>query len=487
MTEQYIAFHAAERPDAVAIVEDGRAFTYERLNRDLGSVTTALREFGLPRGAAAAVGCKDLYFSWLLLLGLERLGVASASLLNYEDPSSMPLLASMDLVISEQSFPAEMARRHHPITQAWRESALAREPEDEKASVPRMPDDPMRVIRTSGTTGVSKRVRLLRRMFDPWVDVWIWFHGLTNRTRFLVTLPFTVGGCYAHATACLRAGGTIVFETRTVLAETLSSHGITHVILMPLLLDKLLDNLPPDYLKPTDLMISSFGAPVSAALRERAVNRLARDVKDMYGCNEVGFIATTSMHNRDGLAVVWPGVEVEIVDDRDVPVPRGQVGRIRVKTDWMASGYVDDPEATSRMFRNGWFYPGDVGVLHGPRRLEIVGRGDEILNIGGTKVAPGAVEDVLLRNGVAREVAVCSIRNRDGIEELCIAIPADETHEAALLKRIELTLGQLQVGTFYVVRLDRIPRTGTGKIQRNLLKEAVAGAMATRTGAPPKA
>jgi 2,3-dihydroxybenzoate-AMP ligase len=486
-TGQHIAFHAAERPDAVAIVDDGRAFTYAQLTRNLARFTMALREFGLPPGATTAVGCKSFYIHWLLLLGLERLGVATASLLDHEDRSSRPLLASADLVISEQAFPAESARRHHPITPAWLERVLALEPKDESETLPRGPDDVIRILRTSGTTGVYKRLRMPRQMFDIWVNAWIWFHGLSKHTRFLITMPFTVAGSYIHATACLRAGGTVFSETRTGVARALSNHGITHVILVPIHLAQVLNDLPADYPKPVDLMISSLGAPVSAALRERAINRLARDVKDMYGTNEVGFVATTSVNSRNGLAAIWPGVEVEIVDEHDVPLPRAQAGRVRVKTDCMASGYIDDPEATMRMFKDGWFYPGDIGILYGPRCLQIVGRGDELLNIGGTKFAPGALEDMLLSNGIAAEVAVCSIPNRDGIEEVCIAVPVDNSDNSTLLKRAELALRRLQVGNFHVVRVARIPRTGTGKIQRNLLKDEIAGAVAPRTGTPPKA
>jgi len=487
MTAAHIAFHATERPESIALVNNGRAITYARFNRDLGAMTAALREFDLPRGATAAIGCEDIYFHWLLLLGAERLGIATASLIGQEDRGSQPLLASMDLVLSEQPFSADMARRHHPISQSWLESALAREPDHQTAGIAREPGDVIRVIRTSGTTGDSKRVRQTRRIFDPWVDVWNWFYGLTNRTRFLLTLPFTVGGCYAHATACLRAGGTVVSETRTGFAEALSSHGITHVILMPNQLGKLLDELPPEYSKPADLTISSFGAPVTETLRARAIDRLAHAVTDMYGCNETGFIATTSQHSRDGMASIWPGVEVEIVDERDRPLRPGETGRIRVKTDWMASGYVDDPEATSRMFRNGWFYPGDAGMLHGPRRLEIIGRGDELLNLGGRKFAPGMIEDLLMKNGVGRDAAVCTMRNSDGIEELCIALPIGGAKDAELQERIERALNQWQIAGFHLFRLERIPRTVTGKIQRNLLKDAIVRATAARRDGTPGA
>jgi acyl-CoA synthetase (AMP-forming)/AMP-acid ligase II len=59
----------------------------------------------------------------------------------------------------------------------------------------------------------------------------------------------------------------------------------------------------------------------------------------------------------------------------DAPLPEGAAGWVRVKSDGLFSGYLDDPETNRRMIRDGWFYPGDVGMLLGDRRVKILGRG----------------------------------------------------------------------------------------------------------------
>ena len=73
MTTDYIAFHAAERPSAVAIVVNGREISYAEFARDLRKMTRALREFALPRGAFVAIGVDDIYLRWLLRFAFERL------------------------------------------------------------------------------------------------------------------------------------------------------------------------------------------------------------------------------------------------------------------------------------------------------------------------------------------------------------------------------------------------------------------------------
>ena len=125
MTSDHIAFHAAERPDAVALVNNGREITYAEFSLDIRKFTRALREFGLPRGAKVAVACDDIYFHWLLLLASERLGIATASFESGDGWGRGPLLAYMDLVLSEPHFPIQGARRHHPVSQQWLQGVLA--------------------------------------------------------------------------------------------------------------------------------------------------------------------------------------------------------------------------------------------------------------------------------------------------------------------------------------------------------------------------
>ena len=78
-TSDYVAFHAAERPDSLALINNGRHVTYAELAHDIGKFARALDEFRLPRGSSIAVACDDLYVHWLLLLASEHLGIATAS------------------------------------------------------------------------------------------------------------------------------------------------------------------------------------------------------------------------------------------------------------------------------------------------------------------------------------------------------------------------------------------------------------------------
>ena len=72
MTAEYVAYHGIERPDAIAVVSNGREIPYMELDRDIRAMSRALRELGLSRGHSVAIRSDNLYVHWLLLLAVWR-------------------------------------------------------------------------------------------------------------------------------------------------------------------------------------------------------------------------------------------------------------------------------------------------------------------------------------------------------------------------------------------------------------------------------
>ena len=471
MTAGYIAFHAAERPDAVAIVDNGRTVTYAEFGRDIRKVTRALRALELPRGTKAAIDRGGPYFDWLLRLAFEPLGVITATVGLPETPDALTLVRDFDIVLSHKSLPTGGALRTHAIPTAWLQNVLTNGEEDEEPTPEKRPDDPIRIVLTSGTTGRPKRLLYTRHVHDTSINKTMWFGGFTARSRYLLALHQTVAG----PTACIRAGGTVVIEERVPQARAITTHGITHTTLPPFTLKRLLDDLPPDFAKPADLTIHSFGAGISKPLRKRALARLASDVCDMYSSNEAGWVSSTN--GTAEIGTIWPGVLVEVVDAHDRSLPFGEAGAIRVQTDNMLHDYLDFPEAQGRIFKDGWVYTGDVGILHGPGRLEVIGRSDDVLNIGWRKIAPEVIEDMVRETVEVADIGAFSIPNADGIEEICVAVVRPSVRDEVLLRRVTDTFRGSQLGRVHVVNMPAIPRTPNGKVQRKLLKDSVAPAI----------
>jgi long-chain acyl-CoA synthetase len=467
----FLAFHATERPSGIALIVDGRAITYAEFRRDVAALTGAVREFQLTPGSLVTVGCDDFYAHWLLLLAFERLGIATASLASNEGADCAPLLESSDLVISGSGFPVGTPKRHHALSAAWLDRALAGE-EDGGPFWEGTEASPVRLVRTSGTTGEPKRLIFSRRTHDSRAANWAWCSGLTRRSRYLLTQSLKVASAHIHATASIRVGATLVVESRVGAIQALSDHGITHMAFLPGWLRQILQDLPIDFAKPRELFIASFGSALPPALRREALERLATEIIEFYGSNEVGFVFSARGDGEPGVGAIWPGVQVEIVDEDGRILPMGVGGTIRVRTDAMVDGYVGDPGATARMFRDGWFYPGDTGRMPGRDQLEVIARDDDLLNIGGNKVSPLQFEEMILRATDVTDAAVFSAREASGVEELWVAVVGGRTSDAELLTLITRALNRRgTVGRFHVVRLPSIPRTPTGKIQRSLLRQ----------------
>ena len=478
-TAEFIVFHASERPNATALITGGREITYADFERDLGRMAQALAALGVAPGQVVVVDADDVYLHFLLLIALEAMGAASASFPPQASEAYHPLLSRADLVLSEPGCAIVGTRRHHTMTAEWLQTVWALPSGDRRAVAPIAAEAPVRLARTSGTTGAMKTLVLPRRQHENRLQRYAEAHQFTENSRYLLTMPLAAFPVYGPAIACLRSGGTLVFEpiTRMTSVQALSAHGITDVSLMPLHLKHMLDSLPADFPKPPRLTVYIFGAPISAAFRQQALARLATVVHGSYGCNEAGFISIAGAGDDDGTGTVWPGVQVEVVDDDDVPVPNGEIGRIRVRNEFMVEGYLDDPEATRRMFRDGWFYPGDSGILEDARRLRVLGRSDELLNVGGVKYSPDNLENLIARDAHVRDVAVCSRQNATGLEEVCVFVVTDGIGDHDLPARVLGALHRFQLGRVHILKLDAIPRTGAGKIHRSRLRSLAKAAV----------
>lgn len=470
MTTEFIAYHAALRPQAIAFICDGREISYTEFSRDAGKFIHAVKRFELPQGSFVAVACSDLYTHWLVLLALEHLGMATASFDTEEGHHATPMLARMDLVISDQVLSNERIKKQHPISADWLRDIADHPSEGLFAAPIKRPDAAIRILRTSGTTGGQKLLVVTASQQEARLQERMMRLCMSEDIRYLLTQPFSVNNNHGNATACLRAGGVVVSEPRFTVAQAIKTHAISYISLIPFQLMDLLKNLPEGYSKPPQLTISVYGGAISDALRAEAITRLAGKVLCSYSSNECSLISEVT---SEGMGMILPGVCVEVVDATDTPLPLGCSGAIRVRTKTMADRYLDSPEAAKGMFRDGWFYPGDTGILHDRNILQFVSRTDDLLNIGGVKMAPNILEEMVLKNTRVKDVGVCTIPAADGVERLCVAVSTDGVFDNDLAEQI-IRCFDNQLGTVYVIRLKSIPRTGNGKIQRILLKETIS-------------
>jgi acyl-CoA synthetase (AMP-forming)/AMP-acid ligase II len=485
MTLARIEEHARLRPRAVAAVQEGRDITYVELARDVRRCAYALRALGVSRGERVAVGCVDGYRHWLVLLGLEVLGAANASLGVPESEQGNALLACCDRVLSEQAFDPAVIGKQHRLTRQWFDGVLASGKELTPADLAAFSGhEPVRISRTSATTGRQVLVLLDHRVREARVRQWIDLFGLDESARILLGMPMTATLSYHQANACAQRGGTVVFPEKADGMRLIQGGGITHLLMLPWELARVTDLLPARPAKPPVQRVYATGAAVPPRLRDKALERLAESFTDLYATNEVSFVSTGAAFEPGGFGRVWPGVEVQVVDDHDHPVPDGGLGRIRIRSECMGEGYLGDPQGSAEFFRQGWFYPGDLGEMRGQigagRELRLLGRNIDVLNAGGIKIAADRVEELARKALGAVEVAACVLPGANGVGEVWIAVHGTIGDDA--LKQAHARLQKKFVVRCHLVRAPDIPRDESGKVARATLQSSIQAMLARVRG-----
>ncbi len=191
------------------------------------------------------------------------------------------------------------------------------------------------------------------------------------------------------------------------------------------------------------------------------------------------------LEEHDGTAgYVLPTVEIEAVDTAGRVLPPGATGELRIRVAGMATGYLGEESGGGgpSALRDGWFYPGDLGSVSADGIVTVAGRVTEILNIGGTKFQPAAIEEVVLGCTGIRDAAAFSVPDEHGIEIPWVAVVrGDDYKPGELVARVRARWPGLTGLQVAVTR--EIPRNQMGKIDRLQLRQHGVAWRATTTRA----
>jgi len=473
-TTDLLRYYAQNTPDKAALKWGPKACTFAQLHVQLAACIAFLGRSlpALAKDQVVAVCTDDFVLQWVSLLALEDLGHCSMTVLPTEVSAAFVEQFAVAALIT-QGEPLATLAVPVLVVNAQALNAQANASGTQLFEQDRRQKTVLRLLRTSGTTGQAKRIALDRRMWDGWTERWQWFCGYGPDSVCLVQHPFSVGGIYATATACLRAGGTVVKRDGRSFLQALHDFGVSHATTLPMDLASVTgatQQLPVLHRK---IMLTAFGGVLPPDTVARCLDIFAHRVVDMYGTNEVGFIGVSqAAHGEPSTAGIslLPGVEVRVVNDEDEVLRPGEIGHIKVRTPHMGARYEGDPETTSSHFVNGWFWPGDLGHFLPNGRLELTGRKDDLINVGGIKVNPALAEGKLRSLDYVEDAAVLMGSGANGAQVVVVAVVFTATGRMERLQK-ETAAGMAAFGHLVEwAQVDSIPRTPTGKIQRAALR-----------------
>ena len=475
-TPQCLLHWLDRTPDAIAVIEQDHPYSYGDLSVSVVQYVQALRARSATQGTLIGIACENRYLHLILLLAAEIVGATAVSFSKADVLSNDPILARCGLLCLEDGSTMTLPV---PVMSVGQEAIdrIARIPvsRTDFGLLDCCPDDEAVVIltRTSGSTGRPKVLPMTQGLL----------RDLTQKTErfpddpghawnFLNLYGFTLRSAYNESTIALRAGCTVVSSQLWSLVSDMGRFEAFRTTMVSGDAVRFIDMLPEDWHTPRTGIVNIKGGPLPPSVRRVLRQRVASHVFHTYGAIEVQRIAFI---DEAGIGHLTPAASVRIMTDDGREAAPGEVGTVEVRTGMMVQRYLWDEEASRTAFRDGWYRTNDLGTVPEPGKLVVLGRADDVVNIGGIKLAPQMLEQ--------------RIRDLDGIEDaVLLTVPVPDAEDALYLvlqspdaaafgRNQEAILAILSgsVRVFVPRVMETLPRTDTGKVRREPLRRLLAG------------
>lgn len=468
-----LARTAAEDPRRLAMIVNLMPVTYAELWRGAGIVEARIKDAAIPRGARVGVAVADLRLAWFTILALEKMGYPAFAVPQNAHAGQLNLANTAAILIDGYVYGTAVLSGGPPLVDV---SAGATAPAQGLGGGPERPDHERFVLFSSGTTGLHKKVQLTGALRDLRLRTLAQRRGYSVQTRHFVGNlgPWTVHG-YLGPLAIWSVGGTVILHQIADMPAAIAASKPNRLFATPGLAEAWMRELGTKRIDGRGLQISIGGGPINApmfvALQEAFPGAA---IQTVYGTTECGAVSNTPIRTTSDLDghVLTGEAEVQIVDPAGTLLPPATAGAIRMRSPAMVRQYLDDASATAAFFRDGWFYPGDMGAIGYDGRLILTGRFAEVVNLRGDKVAPGDIEEPIRQALNAHEVAVLSRPVSGTLDELHVFIVEGSPLTAEIIKKALAPLASAfsKIG---VHRSHGLPRTTTGKVQYGHLRTLV--------------
>lgn len=350
-----------------------------------------------------------------------------------------------------------------------------------------IPDSPLAIVFTSGTTGVPKGAVHTHRTYVMAAEIAVWRMRLSPTDRMLVVLPlFHLNALFYSVGGAIASGARLVIAERfqaSAFWQTVAQHGITQVNLIAAVGNILLKRDRSEFPGNATLRKVS-AAPVSADVARRLHDSFGiRHVVESYGMSEAPGIAQVDFDDDGHRACLGqpirhplsgePVSEVRIVDEARRPLPAGQVGRIMIRSRTMMRGYFNRPDLADAVDRDGWFLTADLGEADEQGYLYFRGRTAEMIRHRGENVAASDVEATLLQHPAISDAGCIGVASELGEEDILAAVvlrPGATLPPAAFAGWCAQRLASHKRPRWLAV-LAELPKTATEKVARHRLRD----------------
>ncbi|MFC0530477.1 class I adenylate-forming enzyme family protein [Phytohabitans kaempferiae] len=344
-------------------------------------------------------------------------------------------------------------------------------------------DDTAVELFTSGTTGPPRLTTLTHSNLFSYVTNTVDLGAAAeDEALLLATPPFHIAAVAAVLTACYSGRRLVPLGRFTPEGwlRAAAEERVTHAFLVPTMLARVLDTLDrePGLAAPALRSLAYGGARMPRPTIERALRAFPEtDFVNAYGLTETSSTVAVlgpddhraaalgdpvAVERLGSVGRVLPGVEVRVVDLDGQPLSTGAPGLVEVRGAQVSPGGAV----------GGWLRTGDTGWIDADGYLFLGGRTDDVIIKGGENIAPGEIEDVVLRHPDVAAVAVVGIPDPEWGERVAAAVVphAGTVEPEAIREWVRRHLGSLKAPDLVQI-MDELPETATGKVPRSAVRD----------------
>jgi amino acid adenylation domain-containing protein len=503
--------HRQPLAPALAVVSTGEStrLNYAELDARSNRLARQLLAGGLALGDTAAVLLPRQVDLVVALLACVKAGIAYCPLDPMQPASRLAQMVRTSRArklltdrAGAESFATDISKLllDAPETRAAVDAQPATPVADAERGAALQPESIAYVIFTSGSTGVPKGVAVSHGAIAQTVQAYAAELTLQSGQSVISVISIGFDPATLDLFAALSRGALLVLLDEAARRDPFRIHEATMAYPDPVLAatPSVWRTLPLEMLPPSLTAISG-GEPFPQELLPRM--RRLRGVINAYGPTEAAVMATFHrLGTQDGVDQAVPvgrpaaGSQVWIIDRGLQPVPLGAIGELCIGGAALAAGYVGEPALTEAAFPPSPFGPGriyrtgDLARWRADGRIELLGRIDDQVKISGHRIEPTEVEHVLRTLPWVADAAILAHGKSPQVRLVAYVVPRPGERmppladiRAALADRLPSWMLPASC-----VSLPALPRTATGKLDRNALPEVPAPAAAEREGRAPQ-
>ena len=494
---RYLYTHAELRPDHVAVVYRDERIGFADLVGRIERLAAGLADRGIGPGDAVALllpNDPSFVVSWHAVTALGGIVAPVNPSFKQDELEFTFRKCDVKAVISDERTAGVCERivagfdrpvEVIPTTAAHGQSLtldMLIEGHDPARLEPRSPDEVYLYQFSSGSTGRPKRVPRTHAQCVAEGELYNEMFGRDHEDKVFCAIPmfhtYGMGACLfwsatSGATMVILEDPNPFLLRRHRALELIEQESATVLPGVPFTF-RLMAEAPADADLSSLRLCFSAGTALPRPSFEAFGERFGLLVRQLYGSTEAGLMTanldTDPVATFESVGTPAGEVDIRILDEDGDGLPPGEEGEVAVSSPAMTDGYSDMEELNREAFRDGYFHTGDLGRLDEDGRLYLTGRKKLLIEVGGYKVDPIEVQDVLVAHPEVREAIVVGAEGRAQGEDLvkAVVVPNADVDEREVVEFCRERLANFKVPQIVEFR-DEIPKSPLGKVLRKYL------------------